>query len=134
LVKLIIILSVVFLTFGCSNDKIIPDIKNFSNDKNATFLSCFGQDLKFLGGKVTNDYEPFWTDVVIINDLLVVPKFGEYKLKDEADNRKLWWISNADTHKSGWAELNSDTGKFIATNKTREFQAKCVKKIKESVF
>jgi|LWDU01.1.fsa_nt_gi hypothetical protein len=127
--KFLTILGFLFL-FGCSSNN-IPNIKSFYNDKNAVFLSCIGQDIKFLGGKTTNDFESLWTNIVLSGNLLIVPKYGEYKLKDSIDNRKLWWISGARSHKDGWAELNADTGKFTATNKTRQFQANCTKKSKK---
>ena len=130
--KFSIILGFVLLS-GCSNSN-IPNIKNYLNNSNAIYLSCPGSDIKFLGNRSTNDVEAYWTDVVIINDTLIVPEFGEYRFKDERDNEKLWWIVGATSYKEGWAKLNSATGKFTATKGTRQFRAVCSHKGKKLNF
>lgn len=117
---------------GCSSieNKPIRDIKGFIDNPDAVFLDCNGTDIKFLSSGMgsTNDYESYWTDVVIIDDKLIVPKFGEYKLRDSRANERMWWIVGANSYKDGYAELNSDTGKFRALVKNREFRANCKNK------
>ena len=115
---------------GCATvNTAIPNISEFKGNPDAVFLSCVGQDIKFLISGNTNDAESYWTDVVINGETLIVPKFGEYEFKGtNKRGDRVWWIVDADTYKDGYASLNSGTGEFHATVKRREFRAECANK------
>ena len=117
-------------SFDKKNSHISPVPKKTRVNKHPLVLSCIGKDVKFSISRTTNDYEHYWEYVTINGDTLIVPKFGKYRF-EYIKKGKRFWLAESGIRKDGWAELDSATGKFTASIKGRQLQAKCKNKKKK---
>ena len=106
-----------------------PNRNSIANTK----YSCVGDLWTFspTGGS-SNASENYWGYPEVINNVLSVPKFGEY-VQPKKSGKIIWWIrTKGKERKDNWAKIDLSGGESLITKKDSyniiQFKGKCSKK------